>query len=120
MTNTKHIKLIDFGRSIDMQLFTHGTTFTATCNTDGFMCPEMQSGRPWTYQVIIYQLNRVELKWLIEKKYVIAAKGQTKKVFTYKIIYKHMYMFIENTLYKCIRLCRHYQVFFKNKILTMK
>ncbi|XP_033632493.1 mitotic checkpoint serine/threonine-protein kinase BUB1-like [Asterias rubens] len=54
MTNTKHIKLIDFGRSIDMQLFTHGTTFTATCNTDGFMCPEMQSGRPWTYQTDLF------------------------------------------------------------------
>ncbi|XP_072166979.1 uncharacterized protein [Diadema setosum] len=48
------LKLIDMGRSIDMRLFPEGTTFTAKCNTSGFNCTEMQSGRPWTYQVDYY------------------------------------------------------------------
>lgn len=42
--------LIDFGQSIDMQLFPAGTTFTACCNTSGFRCTEMLSGKPWSYQ----------------------------------------------------------------------
>ncbi|XP_062857826.1 mitotic checkpoint serine/threonine-protein kinase BUB1 isoform X2 [Trichomycterus rosablanca] len=42
--------LIDFGQSIDMSLFPHGTAFTARCMTSGFQCTEMLSGRPWTYQ----------------------------------------------------------------------
>ncbi|XP_038065945.1 uncharacterized protein LOC119736026 [Patiria miniata] len=54
MTNTKHVKLVDFGRSIDMRLFPQGTTFMATCDTDGFMCPEMQTGKPWTYQTDLF------------------------------------------------------------------
>nr|XP_054758781.1 uncharacterized protein LOC129264850 [Lytechinus pictus] len=48
------IKLIDFGRSIDMTLFPEGTTFTAKCKTSGFNCTEMQSNQPWTYQVDYY------------------------------------------------------------------
>lgn len=42
--------LIDFGQSIDMQLFPEGTAFTARCQTSGFQCTEMLSGKPWTYQ----------------------------------------------------------------------
>jgi len=45
------LKVIDFGRSIDMKLFPAGTTFTANCYTDDFQCVEMKEGRPWTTQV---------------------------------------------------------------------
>ena len=48
---TKLLKLIDFGRSIDMRMFPTGTTFSAKVNTDGFQCIEMKTNRPWTYQV---------------------------------------------------------------------
>ena len=48
---TKILKLIDFGRSIDMTFFPPGTTFTAKVNTSGFQCIEMKTNRPWTYQV---------------------------------------------------------------------
>ncbi|XP_022091010.1 uncharacterized protein LOC110979487 isoform X2 [Acanthaster planci] len=54
LTNTKHIKLIDFGRSIDMRLFPLGMTFRTACGTDGFMCPEMLKGQPWTYQTDLF------------------------------------------------------------------
>ena len=45
------LKIIDFGRSIDMRLFPTGTTFSTDCHTDGFQCVEMKEGRPWTKQV---------------------------------------------------------------------
>lgn len=42
--------LVDLGQSIDLQLFPPGTAFTAACQTSGFQCAEMQSGKPWNYQ----------------------------------------------------------------------
>ncbi|XP_029903792.1 mitotic checkpoint serine/threonine-protein kinase BUB1 isoform X2 [Myripristis murdjan] len=44
------LALIDLGQSIDMDVFTQGTAFTARCLTSGFQCTEMLSGRPWSYQ----------------------------------------------------------------------
>ncbi|CAJ1077735.1 mitotic checkpoint serine/threonine-protein kinase BUB1 isoform X2 [Xyrichtys novacula] len=44
------LALIDFGQSIDMQLFPRGTAFTGKCLTSGFQCTEMLSGKPWNYQ----------------------------------------------------------------------
>ena len=48
---SKILKLIDFGRSIDLDMFPQGTTFTAKVDTSGFQCIEMMTNRPWTYQV---------------------------------------------------------------------
>ena len=45
------LRLIDFGRSIDLQLFPAGTSFTVDCHTDTFQCIEMRTCRPWTTQV---------------------------------------------------------------------
>lgn len=45
------IKLIDFGRSIDMKSFDSSTQFTGSCNTSGFVCTEMKTGKPWSWQV---------------------------------------------------------------------
>ena len=45
------LKLIDFGRSIDMTLFPAGTTFNTNCYTEDFQCIEMKESRPWTTQV---------------------------------------------------------------------
>lgn len=50
------LKLIDFGRSVDMTLFPAGTTFTTNCYTEDFQCIEMKEGRPWTTQVDMYGL----------------------------------------------------------------
>ncbi|XP_022798611.1 mitotic checkpoint serine/threonine-protein kinase BUB1-like isoform X2 [Stylophora pistillata] len=50
------LKLIDFGRSVDMNHFPAGTTFTANCYTEDFQCIEMKEGRPWTTQVDMYGL----------------------------------------------------------------
>ncbi|KAK8727798.1 hypothetical protein OTU49_009461 [Cherax quadricarinatus] len=48
------LKLIDFGRSIDMKRFPEGTTFTEKVTTEGFTCCEMREGAPWTYQTDLY------------------------------------------------------------------
>lgn len=45
------MQLIDFGQSIDMSKYPKGTTFMAKVKTSGFQCIEMQTDRPWTYQV---------------------------------------------------------------------
>lgn len=50
------LKLIDFGRSIDMTLFPAGTTFNTNCYTEDFQCVEMKESRPWTTQVDTYGL----------------------------------------------------------------
>ncbi|KAM6954377.1 mitotic checkpoint serine/threonine-protein kinase BUB1 [Aplochiton taeniatus] len=51
LENLNHgLALIDLGQSIDMELFSEGTAFTAKCMTSGFQCTEMLSGRPWNYQ----------------------------------------------------------------------
>ena len=44
------IKLIDFGRTIDVGLFEPGQAFMGDWPTDARDCIEMREGRPWTYQ----------------------------------------------------------------------
>ncbi|VDD86676.1 unnamed protein product [Enterobius vermicularis] len=44
------IKLIDWGRAIDMSAL-KGQTFTGRAGTECFDCFEMMDGRPWTYQI---------------------------------------------------------------------
>ena len=48
---SKIIKLIDFGRSIDLTMYPSGTSFTTKVETSGFQCIEMKTDQPWTYQV---------------------------------------------------------------------
>ncbi|XP_026289944.1 uncharacterized protein LOC113214705 [Frankliniella occidentalis] len=50
------IQLIDFGRSIDMNLMPPGTTFNQVVMTDTFTCIEMRTGKPWTYQTDLFGL----------------------------------------------------------------
>ncbi|KAK4311893.1 hypothetical protein Pmani_016640 [Petrolisthes manimaculis] len=48
------LKLIDFGRSIDMEKFPPETTFTEEVTTDKFTCCEMREGKEWTYQTDLF------------------------------------------------------------------
>jgi checkpoint serine/threonine-protein kinase len=48
------IKLIDFGRSIDMTLFPKNVQFRSNWKTDNQDCPEMQNKETWTYQADYY------------------------------------------------------------------
>ncbi|KAJ3538374.1 hypothetical protein NM688_g6531 [Phlebia brevispora] len=52
----KGIKLIDFGRTIDTQLFPADQAFVGDWPTDVRDCFEMREGRPWTYQTDYFGL----------------------------------------------------------------
>ncbi|VDL77672.1 unnamed protein product [Nippostrongylus brasiliensis] len=47
--NTPILKLTEWNRAIDMRVF-RGHQFTGLCGNGNYDCPEMQDGRPWTYQ----------------------------------------------------------------------
>jgi checkpoint serine/threonine-protein kinase len=55
----KGVTLIDFGRGIDMRLFSPATQFIADWKTDQQDCAEMREMRPWTHQVDYYGLAAV-------------------------------------------------------------
>ncbi|KAI5013090.1 hypothetical protein ZWY2020_028044 [Hordeum vulgare] len=48
--------LVDWGRGIDVNLFSAGTEFLGDCHTSGLSCIEMQEERSWTYQVDTFGL----------------------------------------------------------------
>lgn len=53
-SNDLVIKLIDYGRSIDLNFFPPNQTFTSTLNTKNFICTEMLENRPWKHQVDLF------------------------------------------------------------------
>ena len=54
MKMTKSIVFVDFGRSIDMRIIPSNSEFNVRSRTEMFECVEMQTNRPWTYQVCFY------------------------------------------------------------------
>ena len=50
----KGLKLIDFGRSIDLSAFACGQTFSTNQDSDELDCAEMREGRPWTFEPDYY------------------------------------------------------------------
>ena len=50
----KGLKIIDFGRSIDLRQFPKNATFVGNSCTSGFQCIEMQCDREWKYQIDLY------------------------------------------------------------------
>ncbi|GJN94151.1 hypothetical protein Rhopal_007225-T1 [Rhodotorula paludigena] len=48
--SSKGLKLIDFGRTIDLSAFPAGQTFSSNQETDQYDCAEMREGRPWTFE----------------------------------------------------------------------
>lgn len=53
------IKLIDFGRSIDMTLFPRNVEFRSNWDTDNQDCPEMRNQSTWTYQADYYGIASI-------------------------------------------------------------
>lgn len=72
------LKLIDFGRSIDMELLPEGTTFTEKVTTEGFTCCEMMDRRPWTYQTDLYGIAAIAYCFLFGS-YMEVKKGPSGK-----------------------------------------
>eukprot|EP00742_Colponemidia_sp_Colp-10_P012674 GILJ01014261.1.p1 GENE.GILJ01014261.1~~GILJ01014261.1.p1 ORF type:complete len:452 (-),score=99.03 GILJ01014261.1:124-1383(-) len=52
----KGVKLIDFGRAIDLRILDPQVMFTGNNHTDGFQCVEMLTNRPWKYQIDTFGL----------------------------------------------------------------
>lgn len=50
-TRTKCIVLIDFNRSIDLNLLPNESEFSAKTDNKSLLCCEMKNNKTWTYQV---------------------------------------------------------------------
>ena len=48
--SSKGVRVIDFGRTVDLKAFPAGQTFSTTWTTDMHDCAEMREGRPWSHQ----------------------------------------------------------------------
>ncbi|GAB4819516.1 hypothetical protein N2152v2_006562 [Parachlorella kessleri] len=48
------LQLIDFGRSVDLELLPEGAVLQGDSGTDAFRCVEMREGTPWLYQADCY------------------------------------------------------------------
>lgn len=85
----KGLKLIDFGRTIDLNRFERGQLFQSDFQADEFDCVEMREGKAWTYETDYYgvatiafsllfgrfmetKLIECEVDGMMRKKYVIS------------------------------------------------
>lgn len=55
----KSIKLIDFGRSIDLKLFDDEVRFNSSWKTDEQDCPQMRDNRPWKFEADYYGMAAI-------------------------------------------------------------
>ncbi|GAA6059120.1 hypothetical protein JCM10212_003867 [Sporobolomyces blumeae] len=44
------LKVIDFGRTVDLSMFPRGQRFWTDLRTDQYDCAEMRTGQPWTFE----------------------------------------------------------------------
>jgi checkpoint serine/threonine-protein kinase len=63
----KGVSFIDFGRGIDMTVFSPSVQFVADWKTDQQDCAEMREMRPWTYQVDYHGLAAIIYTMLFGK-----------------------------------------------------
>ncbi|TFK40357.1 Mad3/BUB1 homology region 1-domain-containing protein [Crucibulum laeve] len=68
----KGLKVIDFGRTIDMKLFPSGQQFIAEWDTDDRDCFEVRENRPWTYQTDYFGLAGI-IYCMLFGKYIQAS-----------------------------------------------
>ncbi|KAI0694622.1 Mad3/BUB1 homology region 1-domain-containing protein, partial [Cytidiella melzeri] len=85
----KGIKMIDFGRTIDTNMFPHGQRFTGDWDPDPRDCLEMREGRPWTYQTDYFGLAGIIYCMLygkyIESSSITAIPNNTDEPTRYKL-----------------------------------
>ena len=53
------LQLIDFGRSIDMNLLPQGASFSKIVETEGIKCPEMMEGKHWREHIDYFGIAAV-------------------------------------------------------------
>ena len=81
--SSKGVKVIDFGRTIDTQLFPPGQQFVCDFETDQFDCLEMREKRSWTFEPDYFGLASIAFNLLfgryIETKEVTDDSGIVKQ-----------------------------------------
>ncbi|KAL7424504.1 protein kinase [Cryptotrichosporon argae] len=84
--NSKGLRLIDFGRGIDLDLFPAGRAqrFTADWKVDERDCVEMREGRDWAYETDYYGLAGIAY-CLLYGKYIATEAVETPEGRRYKI-----------------------------------
>lgn len=82
----KGVSIIDFGRTVDLDNFAPGQTFTTDVKTDKHDCAEVKEGRPWVYQPDYFGLACIAHVLLFGKYLEVVeqprrdAKGKTRYV----------------------------------------
>jgi checkpoint serine/threonine-protein kinase len=79
-SRTKCLVLIDFNRSIDLEMYPDETKFNAKVDNKSLMCCEMKTERPWTYQVDYFGIL-TSLHCIIFKKYMNTYQDQSQERF---------------------------------------
>ncbi|XP_031628925.1 uncharacterized protein LOC116344486 [Contarinia nasturtii] len=70
------IKLIDYGRSIDLNFFPPNQIFTSVINTKNFVCTEMLENKPWKHQIDLFCMAST-MHTLICGKYMNVKKNDS-------------------------------------------
>ncbi|KAK9761543.1 protein kinase [Basidiobolus ranarum] len=84
--HAKGLKIIDFGRAIDLSLFPNNSGFLSRHNGNIYDCPEIRQRRVWTYQIDYYGLANV-IHTMLHGKYlevtqtVLHNKDHSQKVY---------------------------------------
>ncbi|KAL3083349.1 hypothetical protein niasHS_011151 [Heterodera schachtii] len=92
LLKTPVLKLIDWGRSIDMNHF-QGVEFHGKAGTENFDCVEMKTGMPWTFQTDFYGFCAT-MYVMMNGEYLVTFKySQTDKVVPVKQLKRRMALY---------------------------
>lgn len=73
------LKLIDFGRAIDLRSYPPNTAFTKSSKTDAFECYQMTHNQPWNYHIDLYSLAGT-MYVILFGKYMKVVESQTGEI----------------------------------------
>uniref|UniRef100_A0A914HAI6 Protein kinase domain-containing protein n=1 Tax=Globodera rostochiensis TaxID=31243 RepID=A0A914HAI6_GLORO len=92
LMNTPVLKLIDWGRSIDMDQF-KGIEFVGKAGTENFDCVEMKMGMPWTFQTDFYGFCAT-MYVMMKGEYLVTFKySHTDKIVPVKQLKRRMALY---------------------------
>ena len=74
------IQLIDFGRCIDHKMYPRGKTFAHVFSKKELRCPEMEEGKPWSYQIDYFGIASTAYV-LLSGSYMKLVKNKEGKTF---------------------------------------
>lgn len=78
------IKLIDFGRAIDLNFYPSNQTFTTILDTKNFICTEMMEKRPWKHGIDLFCMAST-IYTLLCGKYMNVTRQVTSRLRPYAL-----------------------------------